>query len=66
MLCLLLKGVKQKRMGETMSRGDKPGFCCYVFFASASTIRSRMTNFCGLPVIVIGSSPTTRKWRGIL
>ena len=34
--------------------------------ASQSTISSRMTNFCGLPVMVIGSSDTIRTCRGTL
>lgn len=34
--------------------------------ASSSAIRSRMTNFCGLPVTVMGMSCTNRMCRGIL
>lgn len=33
---------------------------------NSSIIWSRMMNFCGLPVTVIGSSSTMRKWRGTL
>lgn len=33
---------------------------------SSLTIASRIKNFCGLPVTVIGSSVRKRMWRGIL
>lgn len=33
---------------------------------SSSTIASRIKNFCGLPVTVIGNSVRKRMWRGIL
>lgn len=39
-------------------------FC--VTSPSSSTIASRIRNFCGLPVTVIGNSLRKRVWRGIL
>ncbi len=54
-----LRSILMSRSATAPQAGLLPGF-------SISAIWSRMINFCGLPVIVIGSASTTRMCRGTL
>ena len=50
--------------GELSIRVD--GLILPRLYASSAIIISRITNFCTLPVTVIGKLSTKRMWRGIL